>query len=87
MRMTTVHAGKRFELISYGNGLSYELKRTIAHAVRLGADPHESVYVQGDEAARFEGQREGWERLFPEADDDTICAMLWGHYASDERGT
>jgi len=58
----------RFQLECWGNGLSYEL---INRCTQM------SVFVQGDDASRFEDEREETERAFPDKDDDYIFMWLW----------
>lgn len=58
MTKTTVYHSDRFDLVSYGNGLSYTLHNNINKR---------SMFVQGDDAADFRKELEDFENVCPEA--------------------
>lgn len=65
MNRVIVYHSDRFDLVSYGNGLSYALHDNIAR---------KSMFVQGDDAAIFREEWEAFEATCPEAPLDGFFA-------------
>lgn len=65
MSRVIVYHSDRFDLVSYGNGLSYELHDNASK---------QSVFVQGDDASAFREQWEAFENACPEASLDGFFA-------------
>ena len=66
----TIRKGKSFELISYGNGAAYELRR----------DDSESIFLQGDDAEAFRQELEDLERLMLRQPVDLVLKSMWEMY-------
>lgn len=61
----TIYHSARFDVVSYGNGLSYAVHDNISH---------KSGFVQGDDAITFRAELEAWEEAFPERCYDEFYA-------------
>lgn len=68
MRHFIVTNGPRFKLESWGGGVFYTLTNLATGY---------SIHLQGDDAARFEEERERVEENFQRKTDDEVCAWLW----------
>lgn len=66
----TIRKGDSFELISYGNGTAYELRR----------DHGESIVLQGDDAEVFRQELEDLERLMLHQPVDLVLKCMWEMY-------
>lgn len=64
MTRNHVYHSDRFDIVSYGNGLSYALHDNINKM---------SMFVQGDDAAEFRAEWEAFEEANPEAPIDWFC--------------
>lgn len=78
MKKVTLADGKRFRLISYGNGLAYSLE---------DKGTGRSVFLQGDDAAAFRSELETLETAHPDWDTDLILAEAWEPYDAISRET
>lgn len=65
MTRVTIYHSARFDVISYGNGLSYAIHDNINRV---------SAFVQGDDAIEFRRELEQWESLFPSTHYDEFYA-------------
>jgi hypothetical protein len=65
MTRVTIYHSNRFDVVSYGNGLSYAIHDNIRRV---------SAFVQGDDAADFRDELEAWENAFPETCYDEFYA-------------
>jgi hypothetical protein len=68
MREFLYHDGPEFRLRSYGNGTAYSLDHKPAH---------ETVFVQGDDAVRFETDLEAINAHRPDWTYEQVCRWLW----------
>lgn len=57
MTRTIIFHSERFDVVSYGNGVSYAVHDNIAR---------KSMFVDGDDAAEFREELEAFEEAFPE---------------------
>lgn len=73
MTRTHIYHSDKFDLVSYGNGLSY--------ALHDNANKR-SLFVQGDAAAQFRDDVADWERIDPEKPYDEIYAEIMSEYAT-----
>jgi hypothetical protein len=65
MTRTVIFHSDRFDLVSYGNGLSYALHDNIAQT---------SMFVQDDDAAAFRDETGAFGKTCPEAPYDSFFA-------------
>lgn len=65
MTRIIVYHSARFDLVSYGNGMSYALHDNARKV---------SAFVQGDDAADFRAEWEAYEAAFPEGALDDFFA-------------
>lgn len=65
MQRQTIYHSARFDMVSYGNGLSYALHDNRAR---------KSMFVQGDDATSFREEWEAFEATCPEAPLDDFFA-------------
>jgi hypothetical protein len=57
-----------FDLECWGNGFAYALTHKATNR---------QVFVQGDDATRFENDRKACEAAFPNKTDEEVMAWLW----------
>jgi hypothetical protein len=70
--MTIISQGKRFELISYGNGAAYCLRDKPAKM---------SIVTQyGDDSAVFRNDFDAIESARPDDPNDSVLGELWDWY-------
>lgn len=67
MYVSNRHYGE-FSLETWDNGLAYALTHNPSN---------KQVFVQGDDALRFEADREAVENAKPDLTDDQVMAWLW----------
>lgn len=65
MTRTLLYHSERFDVVSYGNGLSYAVHDNITR---------KSMFVQGEDAVAFREELETFERLFPKTRYDEFYA-------------
>lgn len=65
MKRVVIYHSDRFDVVSYGNGLSYAVHDNIAR---------KSFFVQGDDAAEFRNELAAFEKIFPETHYDEFYA-------------
>ena len=65
MNRTTIYHSERFDVVSYGNGLSYAIHDKISR---------KSGLAQGEDAAILRDELEAFERAFPERPYDEFYA-------------
>ena len=75
MRHAILCDGDRFRLERWGNGLSYQL-------TRKGCG--RSVFLQGDDATRFDQEFLDCEAAFPDATTEAIAHRLWSEHGYGE---
>jgi len=73
MSRVVIYHSEAFDLVSYGNGLSYAL-----HDNRN----KKSLFVQGDDAAKFRRELDSWEANFPEKPYDEIFSAMMSELAA-----
>ena len=64
-----VFSGKRYQVYSFGNGLSYQVKRLV---------DQEDVCLQGEDAQQFRDEWNAWETSHPDMLIDDIIGELIG---------
>ncbi len=65
MTRTTIYHSDRFDVVSYGNGLSYAVHDNINK---------KSMFAQGDDAVIFRDELEAFETTFPDRPYDDFYA-------------
>jgi hypothetical protein len=65
MNRVNIYHSDRFDVVSYGNGLSYAIHDNINHV---------SAFIQGDDVAEFRDELESWETMFPSVPYDEFYA-------------
>lgn len=71
MKYQTIMHGERYQLVSYGNGVAYEIREK---------DKTTSLFVQGDDATTLKQELDAIEAAFPEMSIDDVLARLWEPY-------
>ena len=71
MKRTVIYHSKHFDVVSYGNGLSYALHDN---------ERHKSIFFQYSAAAQFRQDIEFWEQIDPEKSYDEIYSEIMSEY-------
>lgn len=78
MQRVTIHesgaGAERLEVVSYGNGLSYDFRFGQA------GSPMRNVFLQGDDALQIRDEFDAWEEREPEAPPRDIWLNLIDPY-------